>query len=96
MWRSGIKILAAQHSPGLDLIDQQTWLDTIVIELHKKFTETSSDPYDRHHYRVWLCDGSFKDVESYDAAQRVWYSSKTRPTTIEVMQPKGRRRAKGF
>ena len=33
----------------------------------KQFTETSSDPYDRHHYRVWLCDGSFKDVESYDA-----------------------------
>ncbi|MGA0290995.1 MAG: hypothetical protein ACO3K1_03295 [Synechococcus sp.] len=62
----------------------------------KQFTETSSDPYDRHHYRVWLCDGSFKDVESYDAAQRVWYSSKTRPTTIEVMQPKGQRRAKGF
>ena len=28
MWRSGIEILAAQHSPGLDLIDQQTWLDT--------------------------------------------------------------------
>ena len=51
----------------------------------KQFTETSSDPYDRHHYRVWLCDGSFKDVESYDAAQRVWYSSKTRPITIEVM-----------
>ncbi len=29
MWRSGIEILAAQHSPGLDLIDQQTWLDTL-------------------------------------------------------------------
>ena len=36
MWRSGIEILAAQHSPGLDLIDQQkTWLDTIVIELYE-------------------------------------------------------------
>ena len=35
MWRSGIEILAAQHSPGLALIDQQTWLDTIVIELHE-------------------------------------------------------------
>jgi len=35
MWRSGIEILAAQHSPGLDLIDQKTWLDTIVLELHE-------------------------------------------------------------
>ena len=62
----------------------------------KQFTETSSDPYDRHHYRVWLCDGSFKDVESYDEAQRVWYSSQTKPKTIEVMQLKGRRSVKGF
>ena len=62
----------------------------------KQFTETSSDPYDRHHYRVWLCDGSFKDVESYDEAQRIWYSSKTRPKTIEVMQPKRGGSAKGF
>ena len=62
----------------------------------KQFTETSSDPYDRHHYRVWLRDGSFKDVDSYDEAQRVWYSSKIRPKTIEVMQPKGRRSVRGF
>ncbi|WP_250398542.1 hypothetical protein [Synechococcus sp. MU1648] len=61
----------------------------------KQFTETSSDPYDRHHYRVWMRDGSFKDVESYDEAQRVWYSTK-RPKTIEVMQPKRRRSSKGF
>ncbi|MCB4399146.1 hypothetical protein FZX13_04065 [Synechococcus sp. MU1625] len=62
----------------------------------KQFTETSSEPYDRHHYRVWLSDGSFKDVESYDEAQRVWYSSTTRPKTIEVMQPKTRKGATGF
>ena len=62
----------------------------------KQFTETSSDPYDRHHYRVWLRDGSFKDVESYDEAQRFWYSSKTRPKTIDVLQPKRRGSAKGF
>ena len=62
----------------------------------KQFTETISDPYDRHLYCVWLRDGSFKDVESYDEAQRVWYSSKTRPKTIEVMQPKRRGSAKGF
>ena len=35
MWRSGIEILVGQHSPGLDLIDQLTLLDTIVIELHE-------------------------------------------------------------
>ena len=62
----------------------------------KQFTETSSEPYDRHNYRIWFRDGSFKDVESYDEAQRVWYSSRTQPKTIEVMQPKERRRANGF
>ena len=62
----------------------------------KQFTETSSEPYDRHHYRIWLRGGSFKDVESYDEAQRVWYSSRERPMTIEVMQPKVKRWAKGF
>ncbi|AHF63393.1 hypothetical protein Syncc8109_1019 [Synechococcus sp. WH 8109] len=62
----------------------------------KQFTETSSKPYERHHYRVWLCDGSFKDVESYEEAQHVWYFSKTRPKIIEVMQPKRRSSAKGF
>ena len=36
----------------------------------KRFTETNSDPYDRHHYRVWLRDGSFKDVETYDEAPK--------------------------
>ena len=35
MWRSGIEIHVAQRSPDLDLIDQQTLLDTIVIELHE-------------------------------------------------------------
>ena len=62
----------------------------------KQFTETSSDPYDRHHYRLWFSDGSFKDVESYDEAQRIWYSSKTRPKTIEVTQPTMRQGGKGF
>ena len=62
----------------------------------KQFTETSSDPYDRHHYRVWLSDGSFKDVESYDEAQRIWYSSQITPKTIEVTQPKARKGATGF
>ena len=68
----------------------------LVVARMKQFTETSSDPYDRHHYRVWLSDGSFKDVESYDDAQRVWYSSTKRPKTIEVTQPRSRRGAKGF
>ncbi len=31
MWRSGIEILVAQHSQGLDLIDQQTLLEMINI-----------------------------------------------------------------
>ena len=68
----------------------------LVVACMNHFTETSSDPYDRHHYRVWLGDGSFQDVESYDDAQRIWYSSTKRPKTIEVTQPRITRGAKGF
>ena len=60
------------------------------------FTDTSLDPYDRHHYRVWLRDGSYKDVEAYDDAQRIWYASKSKPKTIDVIQAKGHRSTKGF
>ena len=62
----------------------------------RRFTETSTDPYDRHHYRVWFRDGSFKDVESYDEAQRIWYSSQLKPKTIDVTQPRKRKSIKGF
>ena len=81
MWRSGIEILVVQHSLDLHLIDQRFCCLTLFFDCMKQFTETSSEPYDRHHYRVWLSDGSFKDVESYDEAQRVWYSSRKRPRT---------------
>ena len=62
----------------------------------KQFSETSSDPYDRHHYRVWLQDGSFKDVETYDEAQRIWYSTNPLSKTIEVNQPKSQEGRKAF
>ena len=31
MWRSGIEILVARHSPDLDLTEQQILLDMIVV-----------------------------------------------------------------
>ena len=75
----------------------RSWLCAGSVDLKdKQFTETSTQPYDRHHYRVWFSDGSFKDAESYDDAQRIWYASPIKPNTIEVTQPRKRHGAKGF
>ena len=62
------------------------------------FTETSSEPYDRHHYRVWLRDGTYMDCEDFDDAKELWRVMHPKPITIEVTQPKGRAkgRATGF
>ena len=57
----------------------------------KHVTETSTDPYDRQHVRVWLTDMWFKDIETDDEAQRIWDSSKTKAKTIEAIQPKTRK-----
>jgi len=37
MLQSGTEIVVALHSPGLDLINQQSLLDTIVTSLHETF-----------------------------------------------------------
>lgn len=38
------------------------------------FTETSSAPYDRHHYKV-VFKGERKEIycESWEAAQAIWF-----------------------
>jgi len=61
-----------------------------------EFTETSSEPYDRHHYRVWLQDGSFVDVESFDQARMVWYRINPRPKCIDIKEISRTKKSKGF
>ena len=59
------------------------------------FVDTSSEPYDRHHYRVWLRDGTYMDFEDYEDARTLWFAMQPKPRTIEVTQPKGRGKGKG-
>ena len=61
-----------------------------------EFTETSSEPYDRHHYRVWFQDGSFEDVECYEQARVLWYRNNPRPKCIDVKERSRIKKAKGF
>ena len=38
------------------------------------FTETSSEPYDRHHYKViFKCERKEIYCESWEAAQAIWF-----------------------
>jgi hypothetical protein len=39
------------------------------------FQQTSYDPYDRHTYKVYLCNGKIKHFEFYDDAKDFWFSN---------------------
>jgi len=39
------------------------------------FTESSSEPYDRHHYKVIKTDGMSLTVESWGEAQSIWWNT---------------------
>ena len=39
------------------------------------FTESSSEPYDRHHYQVIKTDGKSLTVESWEEAQSIWWNT---------------------
>ncbi len=39
------------------------------------FQQTSYDPYDRHTYKVYLCNGKIKHFEFYDDAKNFWFSN---------------------
>ena len=60
------------------------------------FTETSTEPYDRQHYRVIFQDDSYIDVESYENAQIIWQSTEPRPRCIDVLAAPKQSRPRGF
>jgi len=39
------------------------------------FQQTSYDPYDRHTYKVYLCNGKSKHFDYYDDAKDFWFSN---------------------
>ena len=58
------------------------------------FSQTSDEPYDRHHYKIVCQDKSFV-VESWDEVQEYWWNRRGfNPPVIEVIdKPK---KSKGF
>ena len=64
------------------------------------FSQTSNEPYDRHHYRIVYKDRSAV-VESWDEVQEYWWNNCRSPffegTVIEVIdKPKQKKKPKGF
>ena len=62
------------------------------------FSQTSDEPYDRHHYKIVYKDRSFV-VESWEEVQEYWWnnSHKFELPVIEVIdKPKTNKKSKGF
>ena len=62
------------------------------------FSQTSNEPYDRHHYKIVYKDRSFV-VESWEEVQEYWWnnSHKFELPVIEVIdKPKTNKKSKGF
>ena len=60
------------------------------------FSQTSNEPYDRHHYSIVYKDRSIV-VESWEEVQEHWWnnSHKFEPPVIEVLN-KPKKKSKGF
>ena len=64
------------------------------------FSQTSNEPYDRHHYKIVYSTKTFV-VESWDEVQEFWlnncHSSLFDGTVIHVIdKPKPKKQSKGF
>ena len=58
------------------------------------FTETSSEPYDRHHYKVIKSTGEHIVVESWEQAQSIWWNSP--PHFLSHIEVLDKKETKGF
>ena len=62
------------------------------------FSQTSNEPYDRHHYRIVYKDRSFV-VESWEEVQEYWWNNSRRfelPVIEVIDKPKTKKKSKGF
>jgi hypothetical protein len=63
------------------------------------FSQTSNEPYIRHTYKVYLCNGKFKHFECYDDAKDFWFSNVRKVNYlnyITVEDPKQIKSSSGF
>ena len=62
------------------------------------FSQTSHKPYDRHIYRLHLCDKRTIDFNDYENAQAHWFSLNQVPDYLNyfVVLDKPKSKSKGF
>ena len=63
------------------------------------FSQTSDEPYDRHHYKIVHKESSIV-VKSWDEVQEWWWNNCRLPTFDAVVhvidKPKAKKKSKGF
>ena len=60
------------------------------------FTQTSNEPYDRHHYKIVFEDDDWITVETYQDVHTVWHQFQG-PSHVEVLDIKPKKKkGKGF
>ena len=61
------------------------------------FTTYSTDPYNRHQYKVIFKDGRNVIVDDYDLVKAMWFQNQHDVETIEVIDCKTKKKGgKGF
>ena len=58
------------------------------------FTETSSEPYDRHHYKITKTNGDSLTVKSWEEAQAIWWT--TPSSVLSYIDVIDKKEVKGF
>ena len=59
------------------------------------FSQTSDEPYDRHHYKIVCQDKSFV-VESWDEVQEYWWNRRGFNSPVIEVIDKPKPKSKGF
>ena len=64
------------------------------------FSQTSHKPYNRHIYRLHLCDKKTIDFDDYETAQAYWFNLNQVPDYLNYFEvldkPKAKVKSKGF
>ena len=62
------------------------------------FSQTSHKPYDRHIYRLHLCDKKTIDFDDYETAQAYWFNLNQVPDYLNYFEvlDKPKIKSKGF
>jgi len=59
------------------------------------FSETSDEPYDRHHYKI-VCQTKSFVVESWEEVQEYWWNNREFTESIIEVLDKPKSKSKGF